>query len=210
MPSNLSKREGVVWIVVSSENDFILLGLGDVLARYGEERLLNVLSKFKSKCSDKDRFIGREALDRHKRNINRTYLLYRKNLSRSFEENIPVAFFSIALTSIVFTERSELDEKIRKSLNITFNEPKVAYLIGHLAKIENEESGMIDVLMPRIKSLFVKVQDILGGNIICLDCDIKKLENRYIEHGFTILGKSPDAVGSGFKRMFSVISRETN
>ena len=147
-------------------------------------------------------FIRRQAIDYHKRDVNRTYPV--------FKNGVLVAYFSIAITSIRFTEESALDERTRISSNIQLGIPKGAFIIGHFAKTKGTERGMIDVLLEMAKSVIRKAQKFVGGNIICLDCDNKKLEKIYLDHGFKVMGRSPEHIGGNFRRMFLLMrGRET-
>ena|GEM_PF-2565460 len=196
--TNFLRKEGSTLNPDFSTSEFVLLRLGDLI-EHDKNKVSKLLSAFNCGYSDMDRFIRYNAIEYHEKDINRTYLLFRKNTL--------IAYFSIAVTSISFTEESGLDENTRAKYNISFDRPKGAYLIGHIAKMKGAKTGMIDVVLPIVKSLIKNVQDIVGGNIICLDCNIKKLQERYVEHGFEILGTSPEFVGKNYKRMFYVMTR---
>jgi hypothetical protein len=179
--------------------DHNLVSLGDFILEYGKDGVSKILSTFESGNKDMDDFIKNDAIYYHEHDINRTYLLFKGN-------NL-VAYFSIAITSILFTEESDLDEKTRLEASIPLNRPKGEYLIGHIAKTKSAEKGMIDIIIPIIKSLIANVQNVVGGNVLCLDTNSKKLMNAYSKHGFSLLGDSPEVVGKRFKRMFCIIQR---
>ena len=177
-----------------------MISLRDLISELGEKKVSEMLSSFDSGVNDMDSFIRYHAISYHKSNVNRVYVI--------FKDRTPAAYFSIAVTSILIDKGTGMDEELRRTFNIVFGQAKGGYIIGHIAKTKGAEKGMIDLIIPMALSAILEAQKVVGGNIVCLDCDSKVLEKKYAAHGFVAFGSSPDYVGKNFKRMFLALPKE--
>ena len=108
---------------------------------------------------------------------------------------------------MAFNKDSGLSEEIRKRFRLFFDMPSGGCMIGHIAKAKGMEKGMIDVIVPIAIGLIKKAQKVVGGNLICLDCDNKIYERKYAEHGFVTVCRSPEYVGGNFRIMLYMMPR---
>lgn len=178
--------------------DYYIVALSDILKKLGEntEKINSILKKFScQKEQDLENFLYDKAIRYEKENIGKTFLILDKN---KLNENIIeiLGFYTIGHTSIDISEMSA--GKRRKVLgNIPGRDNLTtvpAFLIGQLGRNDSCTKKELDgeTLLREVYTTINKVVDLIGGNLIILECREHMFSKFYEKQGFKKLSNDLD------------------
>lgn len=173
-------------------NDFAFIPLRKLIARsVSIEKLRTSLVAFAcKKDEDVQNFLRKDAIDYEISNKSRTYICHDT-------KGTVVGYFTLAVHSIEASPQliAKFSEKLKLSALKSFKymRPFIpAYLLSLVGKDDNASvSGFLTHAMQIIKKAIAAAQDVVGGQIIYLDCQ-RNLMSLYEKQGFTYFRDNPD------------------
>lgn len=136
------------------------------------------------KNSDEEDFLHNKAIQYERSNKARTYLVF----DESYQHLL--GYFTVAFKSI---DLKNVSKSKRKDMTAGEDvETYSSYLIGHIAKNSDTETGLEGTqLLQHAKNVIAEARDLIGGRLIYIDCkDIEKLKFFYLKNGFKYFNTS--------------------
>lgn len=177
---------------------YILVKLDDLLEVKGEAETEKILSTFKNNLNaDVDKFLHEKAIEFSKKSLSKTQLVV-----ASYKGKAEIAgYFTIANKKFSIKASSKaISKTLKKKINkfATFEADLRLYtlsapLIAQLGKNTNFPDLITgDELLELACMEVKKVQAIIGGKVVYLECeDIDKLKEFYNRNGFIEFDKRP-------------------
>ena len=136
---------------------------------------------------DVENFLREDAINREKRDLTRTYLIIDQNKFESDNEINIVAYFSIALKTLIIPQTLS-NSKIKKIDGFSKDaKDSIVYLIGQLARNDgyNTEAITGAEILARALNIISDIKDKIGGKVVLVECeDQKKVIDFYLENDF--------------------------
>ncbi len=186
--------------------DHINAPLRDLIKRYGEEKLNEILSTYHD-CigSDQEMFLKEKAIMMERKNMCRTYLAID-------DESRIMGYFSIGLRCMKVPQpvnekgEPEKDDRFTIRMNVDPG-TRVAqsYLIGQLSRSKDAPKGFGKKLMKDAIDLIKDANIIVGCRLVRVDCE-DKLVDYYSKLGFREIKKNED---QDLKQMAYILRTET-
>ncbi|MBQ7701853.1 MAG: hypothetical protein IJT54_05560 [Candidatus Methanomethylophilaceae archaeon] len=173
-------------------NGQIIAPLRTVLRKYGEEKVIEILSTYHD-CigSDQESFLKDKAIMMEKKNMCRTYLAI------DGDSRI-LGYYSIGLRCMKVPKKKDEDGEEMKDDRFTLRmnvdpETRVAqsYLIGQLSRSRDAPKGFGSKLMEDAIRHIMDANLIVGCRLVRVDCD-DKLIGYYSKLGFNEIKKNDD------------------
>lgn len=149
--------------------------LSDALKNIDIDSLKLVLKKYKcDKDEDIETFLVNFAIDYELKNVARTFLIMSEE-----HPGIILGYFSIGLNVMQFDLEQEVGDAY-EGINLYENGFRPIYKLFMIGKNSayNLKFKMSDIFKTTILSYLKKVQDIVGGDLIYIDC-VPELKNYY-------------------------------
>jgi len=175
---------------------FIVINLLDLVDKYGDEYVKHILSDFSCPANiDVEKFLLTNAVEFAKQGYSQTHIV----LSSYQEKNVIAGYFTLANKYFLVKGKngvmgSNLRRRIRKfgQLNLETNNYQIsALLIAQLGKNANYDNlitgdELLNIACAEVK----KVQRVIGGKFVYLECEDKEcLKTFYETNGFYNFGK---------------------
>ena len=181
--------------------DYIVFSLGELLeGGITEESLLPSFNDFKcEREKDLEVFLQNRSITYDKANLGKTSLIIDKEGYKKHDRFDIMAFFTIAQTSIDIENLSS--SKKKKLLGSVPGRDRLksyqAYLIGQLGRSDKYSSKDIsgDTILNECYSEIRKVQRIIGGRLLLLECREHIFEKFYAKKGYAKLSDELDEHG---------------
>ena len=136
---------------------------------------------------DVENFLREDAINREKRDLTRTYLIIDQNKFESDNEINIVAYFSIALKTLIIPQTLS-NSKIKKIDGFSKDaKDSIVYLIGQLARNDgyNTEAITGAEILARALNIISDIKDKIGGKVVLVECENqKKVIDFYLENDF--------------------------
>lgn len=176
---------------------YTIVPLTDLLSAYNDnvERVKKELDKFSCLLnSDVEKFLKEKAIVFDKQGWSRTHLIYTSYKGK----NVLGAYFTLANKNFVVRNNTHISKTLRKRIakfgqysNELGQYIVPSILIGQLGK--NDNFGFLiqgDRLLACAFNEICKVQKIIGGRFVYLECEDKpRLKEFYTSNGFVEFGK---------------------
>jgi len=178
-------------------NDFKPYPLLKLIDRYGENTATDLIAGFSCRKNKAvEDFLHKNAIGFSKQGLSQTHLV----LNPAGDSNELAGYFSLA-NKVTYVTRGEMSKSLFSYISkfgITDDTGGVNVampLIAQLGKNDNAESVSGADILELAVSLIVKVQKIIGGRLVYLECENEpKLLEFYARNRFKIFGErnSPD------------------
>jgi uncharacterized protein (DUF1330 family) len=136
---------------------------------------------------DVENFLREDAINREKRDLTRTYLIIDQNKFESDNEINIVAYFSIALKTLIIPQTLS-NSKIKKIDGFTKDAKDIiVYLIGQLVRNDyyNSEAITGAKILARALNIISDIKDKIVGKVVLVECeDQQKVIDFYLENDF--------------------------
>lgn len=134
--------------------------------------------------TDVDNFLKNKAIAFEKKGTSRTFLMLDEN-------GFILAYFSLSFKEVTLDRTKISKTKIRELDGFSKNATTIkTYLIGQIAKnskIQNNPLNL-NIILNEIYNIIARVQSLIGGRIIILECEDKEpLISMYQQHGYKLL-----------------------
>lgn len=175
---------------------YVLLKLDDLISRYEEDKIVDILSSFSCSMNlDVAEFLHEKAIPFSNQGIAKVHIVM-----ASFKDEYQIAgYFALANKSFVVKAKSKAISRTMKKRIAKFgvyDEQLKQYvitapLIGLLGKNDNYSNLITgDELLELACQEVKKAQQIIGGKLVYLECeDAPKLKDFYERNGFIIFGE---------------------
>ncbi|SIQ31938.1 hypothetical protein [Halanaerobium kushneri] len=142
---------------------------------------------FCEKNLDVENFLRENAINREKRDLTRTYLIIDQNKFESDNEINIVAYFSIALKTLIIPQTLS-NSKIKKIDGFSKDaKESIVYLIGQLARNDDYNTEAITgaEILARALNIISDIKDKIGGKVVLVECeDQQKVIDFNLENDF--------------------------
>jgi hypothetical protein len=121
---------------------------------------------------DVENFLREDAINREKRDLTRTYLIIDQNKFESDNEINIVAYFSIALKTLIIPQTLS-NAKIKKIDGFSKDaKDSIVYLIGQLARNDDYNTETITgaEILARALNIISDIKDKIGGKVVLVEC----------------------------------------
>ena len=167
----------------------MIFSLHELLLNWSEERVVSLLSKFTCRAGpDEEDYLKSKSIQHDRNSISRTYLVVEKDDSKEgYSIN---GYFTLAVKCLSVKNSDDILIELKDKMNID-RDIAQAYLLGQIARKDDTEKGLGELMLNHAIDLFRKSHEILGCRVVRLDCR-DKLVPYYLRHGFSLIGKSKD------------------
>jgi hypothetical protein len=131
--------------------------------------------------SDLETFLRNKAVEFEMRDLSRTFLFVK------IDGKI-AGYVSLATTVLEIKEDWTISKQLKKRMNITKDNPTVAFLIGQLCKADHTSEKIGPDMIGFAMKKFDDMRKIGGGRVVCVDCR-KELMKFYEKNGFRVISK---------------------